>query len=130
MCVRVCVTCVLPGAHCFTSPCEILSGCGVVWSAADLFYRSSSVLYWNISSLWLWKFVLDFFCICAVEMFFGGSFSSFDCVSWICRQGVFLFLFFFVDFLPPVLYGISGVFKCLALPPFKDDQRCGLDCTY
>lgn len=59
LCVCVCVSVTrVSWAHCFTSLCEILSV--VVWSSAGLFYRSSSALYWNISSvsLWLWKFVL------------------------------------------------------------------------
>lgn len=67
-------------AHvCVSSLCEILSGCGL-FSAAGLFYRSMSVLYFNVSSLRLWTFFLD---LCAVEMFRWAFFPSF----WVLSAG-------------------------------------------
>lgn len=106
-------------------PCVKSSGRGLVcswsvlsilvWSVPERFPLSGfGSLSWTFLHLCCWNVSVGLF--------------SFDCVSGFCLKGVFLF---FVDLLP---LSCTETVVCLAesklfvVPPFTDDQRCGLDC--
>lgn len=115
---KVCDTCVLPEAHCFTSLCEILFR---LWFGLRLVCFLSILVcslpehFLYLSSLAL-EVCLRSFCICAVEMFRVGLFH-------LLTVSLGLLVCCFCRLTPtPVLYGISGV--CLdesrltMVPPF------------
>lgn len=97
LCVRVCVIHVSCLGLTASLPCvKSFSSRGLIFSWSVFFYRSSSVLYWNISSLCPLEVCLGSFCICAVETFRWLFFIRWLCFLALSAGCVLLF----VDLLP------------------------------
>lgn len=118
-------TCVLPEAHCFSSLCEIFSGCGLVcsWSVLSILVCTGTFPLSGSGSLsWIYLHL----CCWTVS---GGLLHLSTVFLGLLAGCVFVF----VDLLPPVLYGVIGVLcwvqtseSSLWCHPLTDYQRCRL----